>query len=212
MSIPKSKLVLEFDDFHWKYPENCLLEIEYLVKRFPNVRLSLFCTPALAGNELYRNTEWCDKVRYYINLGNIRLGVHGLYHSQEEFKFLDRITTQLYLNTAISIFERANLPFTKCFRGPHWGLNENTIKALNGLEFTHLYSHPDYKQLESLFKGKVVYYNWNLKDNSPNPEDTLVIGHGHTHNVCQNGINESMYRLIDVLESNKYQTIFIDDV
>jgi hypothetical protein len=211
VSISKTNLVLEFDDFHWRQPENCLKEIEYLISKFPDIKLSLFCTPALGGNYLDENTDWCNTVKFYIDSGNIRLGVHGLYHNTEEFKYLDYASAHRHLEIALDLFKRSNLPVTKCFRGPHWGLNENAIHALNALNFTHLYSHNDYKHLEYFFEGKVVYYNWNLKDEIPNMPD-LIIGHGHTHNVCQNGISESIPKIVKALESGKYQTVFIDDV
>jgi hypothetical protein len=49
-------------------------------------------------------------------------------------------------------------------------------------------------------KLNIVYYNWNLKDEynyeafeNPIKKDIVVI-HGHTHNVCGNGIEESFPR------------------
>lgn len=211
MSISKTNLVLEFDDFHWRQPENCLKEIEYLISKFPDIKLSFFCTPALGGIYLDENTNWCNTVKFYIDSGNIRLGVHGLYHNTEEFKYLDYSSAHRHLEIALAIFNKSNLPVTKCFRGPHWGLNENAIHALNALNFTHLYSHNDYKHLEYFFEGKVVYYNWNLKDEISEIPN-LIIGHGHTHNVCQNGISESIPKIVKALESGKYKTVFIDDV
>ena len=75
------------------------------------------------------------------------------------------------------------------FRGPHWGISDEAIRALECEGFTHLYSHTDYKHLTS-DTLKMVYYNWNLKDEPPD-SDSLV-AHGHTHNVCGNGISETL--------------------
>ena len=53
--------------------------------------------------------------------------------------------------------------------------------------------------------NKVIYYNWNLKDEAP--VETLLVAHGHTHNVCQNGINETMHRIKKFIREQKPKSI-----
>lgn len=197
-------LVLEFDDFHWLHPENCLDSIYYLIKIHPAIKISLFTVPCLRGRNLNENKEWCDNVRKLIESNNIQLCVHGLTHSQEEFKHKNYLQALNSLSIALQIFHSVNLPVAKVFRGPHWGLNEESVKALIDLNFTHIYNHYDYKHLYS-DNIKFIYYNWNLKDNFLGGEGD-IIAHGHTHNVCQNGIFESLDQISNFIKM--YSPIF----
>lgn len=203
-------LVLEFDDFHWRSPENCIHEVDELIKEFPDIKISLFTTPLLNNLPLYENKDWINQVRSYIKSNNLRLAVHGLYHTQEEFKFLDKSQATQSLLLAQSIFVQSDLPFTKVFRGPHWGINEQSIQALNDLGYTHFYNHENYRHLDGVFNNKVIYYNWNLKDEAP--VETLLVAHGHTHNVCQNGINETMHRIKKFIREQKPKFLFVDEI
>lgn len=205
-----TKLVLEFDDFHWKVPENCLHEVETLVSEFPTIKISLF-TPSMLNNQpLTENRDWVIKVRKLIESNNIELCVHGVYHTQEEFKYVDEGKAIAKLSLAHSMFNYAKLPFVKVFRGPHWGLNIESIQALNKLGYTHLYNHEDYRDIDTHFKGKSVYYNWNLKDEAPDSD--IIIAHGHTHNVCGNGIKESLNKIQQFIKANNPDFLFASEV
>jgi len=205
-------LVLEYDDFHFLEPENCLREVEDLVNLFPNIKISFFCPPVLRGIPLFKNLDWCDKVRPFIDSGNVCLARHGLTHDQEEFKNLDLHEALFRLRVGDAAHEFAKLPFVKVFRGPHWGLNDDALKALVEQEYTHLYSHEDYRELDEEYAGriKVKYYNWNLKDEAP--DENLLITHGHTHNVCSNGIEETLEKVISFLDKVKPEYKFVNEV
>jgi hypothetical protein len=204
------KLILEFDDFHWRYPENCISEIQELVDEFPDIKISLFTTALLSNLPISNNVEWVSKVKKFILSDNIRLAVHGIYHNNQEFKYMTKDQALASLSLVHSAFDHAKLPFVKVFRGPHWGINQESIDALNELSYTHLYNHEDYRNLDHLFKNKVVYYNWNLKDDSP-VEDTLV-AHGHTHNVCENGIKQVMPKIKKFIIENNPTFGFVDEI
>ena len=48
MEIPMTtptNVILEFDDLHWLYPENCLEYIDAFVEDFPDIKLSFFVIP-----------------------------------------------------------------------------------------------------------------------------------------------------------------------
>ena len=47
-----------------------------------------------------------------------------------------------------------------------------------------------------------VYYNWNLAESAPEISDQQFIAHGHTHNVCGNGIAESSSKIQAFIELN----------
>lgn len=206
------KLVLEFDDFHFLDPESCIRPMLNLINRFPNIKLSLFSIPLLRGYPISQEKSFCDFIKYWADRGNIRLAVHGLLHTTEEFRYKGLNEAIESLKIAENIFYEGEIPFTKVFRGPHWGMNQQVVKALEICEYTHLYNHEQYFNLCS-DKMKIVYYTWNLKDSfDSKSQKDLIIGHGHTHNVCGNGMEESMTRIIEMIESYNPDFLFVDEV
>lgn len=201
-------LILEFDDFNPEPEVNCLSQIEKLVKLFPSIKLTMFTTPLYNDNNMAYWNDWCNKVRSYIESDNLRLAIHGLYHTNEEFKFKSKENARDAIEKAESIFNKANLPFIKVFRGPHWGISSGTYEALIDLNYKYVYTHIDYRDLIEKYPNiKSVIYNWNLKDEYVELNEPTVIGHGHTHNVCGNGIEESMDRICSFI--NKYSPNFL---
>ena len=65
--------ILDFDDFHYKSPENCLSTIYKLISKIPNIKLSLFTVPMLDGLPIFENKKWCTELMYLIesNTGTI---------------------------------------------------------------------------------------------------------------------------------------------
>ena len=206
------KLLLEFDDFNPKRDVNCLSTIQYLVRVFPNIKITLFTSPLYERNPLFSDQQWCRDVLQLIQSDNIRLAVHGLYHTTTEFKHKTYNDASISILLAESIFNHSGLPFIKVFRGPQWGMNNYTIEALIKANYTHIYNHEDSKWLELDFINKIkfVYYKWTLKDNLPENLTTIndvVVAHGHTHNVCNNGIIESVQKIEDCI--NNYNPTFL---
>jgi len=204
----QKEIVLEYDDLTHLDPENCLDQIDELVRRHPNIKMSFFTVPMMRGVPLTHNLDWCSKIRKHIDNGNVCLAYHGLLHNPEEFKSIDKTECLLRLKFGRSIFETCKLPAAKVFRGPHWGMCTQAVEALEEEEFTHLYNHKDYLHLLS-DRMKVVYYNWNLKDEAPEI-DTLVT-HGHTHNVCENGIEQTMDKVSAFIDANNPHFKFVDE-
>jgi len=216
-------LILEFDDFN-PHPEvDCLAEIKAFVRVFPEIKLTMF-TPALyKDTPLYSNPTWCDEVRKLIKSDNLRLAVHGCYHTNEEFKNIDYQDAIRTIVRAESIFRVAALPFIRCFRGPHWGINQSTYNALKWLDYTHVYTHEDYKELADANQDVTnVIYDWNLSGLyiPPRKKDVfgfsdgfqVIVGHGHTHNVCGNGIQESSARIDDFIRTYTPKFNFADEI
>jgi hypothetical protein len=207
-------LILEFDDLNPKDEVNCLSSIDKLVSLFPNIKLTFFTSALYDRVALFSNKEWCFKIKKYIESDNIRLAVHGLYHTQEEFKNKSKDDALLSLIIAESVFNASKLPFIKVFRGPHWGINNNTYQSLIELEYKSVYTHETYIELANQYKDiKSIIYNWNLKDNfDPSIKDNVIIGHGHTHNVCGNGIDESFDRIVNFINQYNPNFLFADDI
>lgn len=209
MSIPK-KLILEFDDFHWKSPENCLDTIEKYVEAIPNIKINLFTSPKHTNLPIESNKLWCKRVKELINLGNIKLAVHGLTHSYIECSRLSLEETIKLLDDAQIYFNRAGLEFTRVFRAPNWHINENTHNALVNKNYTHIYSHTDFKHLTHP-RIKTIFYNWNLKDDF-NCNDEVIIAHGHTFNTCGNGIVETFDKVINFIKTFEPEFLYVDNI
>lgn len=206
------KLALEFDDFNPKPEVNCIDTIDKLVSRYPNIKLTFFTVALYERVPLFSNREWCKRVLKHIENNNVRLAVHGLYHTVEEFKNKSKNDALLSIVIAESVFKVSKLPFVKLFRGPHWGINENTYEALIELEYNAVFTHSDYSHLIQKFPCiKSVIYNWNLKDVDCTARDS-IIGHGHTQNVCGNGIDESYERICNFIDTNKPQFAFANEI
>lgn len=207
----KKKLVLEFDDLHWKAPENCFASIKYLVEKYPKIKLSMFTVAEHSGLPLFGDLDWCNQIRSYIERGNLELCVHGLKHTQEEFRYIGREEIKRKLIEAEATFKTARLSFKRVFRGPHWGINNEVYDVCVELGYSHIYTHEDYKHLAADARIKSIFYNWNLKDPVP-PDENLVIGHGHTHSVCGNGISDVLVNIEQVIDSGDYEFLFASEV
>jgi predicted deacetylase len=207
------KLILEFDDFNPNPQVDCLAVARELIEKYPDIILNFFTVPVYEGIWLHYDTKWIEKVKKFIDSGNINLGVHGTHHNFLEYKNKTYIDAKLSLMESLHNFDRANLKVSKVFRGPYWGINEDCVKALIDLGYTHLYSHKEYTALNEKYadKIKIVYYNWNLKDEWPkleNPLDSnIVVAHGHTskhaHLSCGNGIWECYNKICDFIDSQE---------
>ena len=205
------KICFEFDDLHWKAPENCLPSIEYLTRKYPNIKLSMFTVAGHSGLPLFADLDWCKEVRGYIERGNLELCVHGLRHNQEEFRYigLDEIKSKLI--EAEAIFKTSGLEFKKVFRGPHWGINKETYDVCVELGYSHIYIHETYRHLALDERIKSVFYNWNLKDLVP-PNEDLIVAHGHTHAVCENGIADVISHIESAIDTGEYEFLFASEV
>ncbi len=77
------KIILEYDDFHPDSEVNCLGVVRELVHDFPNILINMFTVPCYKNQPLFENEEWCKEVRNLIKSNNLRLAIHGTYHTQE---------------------------------------------------------------------------------------------------------------------------------
>lgn len=212
MSNPKT-VIFDFDDLHWLEPEDCLGTIEEIVEAVPDIKLSFFTVPDLRDNEIGKKRRWCNRLLNLIESGNVTLGVHGLVHSTEEFKHKSAQDAYDSLLDADFLFRKAKLPVESVFKGPHWGINAETYKALIDLGYTHVYTHPDYANLAEQFPEiKSVFYNWNLKDDFVDNGEKVIIGHGHTHDVCGNGIAQCKDRIINFCREHNPEYKFIHEI
>lgn len=214
------RIILEFDDFHPDQSVNCLDYAEYLIQRYPRIVINFFTIPKYIGHELYKSKYWCSSVAEHIKNKNICLGVHGLLHTQEEFAQKTYQSAYAALQAADNIFKTSELEYTKVFKGPHWGICGPAMEALTYCKYKYIYSHVKHKNITDRYLDqiKVVHYNWNLKDTFGVYEHSLsgdiCVAHGHTGNVCGNGIGESMSRIVSgidqLMTTDDFQFLRID--
>lgn len=205
-------LILEYDDFHWKSPENCLDFLHLIIEKYKNIKISLFTTPIHSGLKLSDNMKWCSSVKKLIDSGNICLSVHGTFHSFEEFKNVSFEDACDLIKLSEQEFESAKLNYLKVFRGPNWGINQNTYDALIKMKYTHIYTHENYKELADKNKNiKNVIYNWNLKDDVDYKNDVLI-AHGHTFDVCSNSIEKTFFKVEEFINNNDFIYKMVNEI
>ncbi len=116
------QLVLEYDDFHWLEPENCLETIMRFKQEIPGIKLTMFTVPSLRGNPIYNNLDWCRKVAKLCHEGVLEIARHGFTHSELEYEHCNYDYAINSLLLGDKILEAAGIPFVRVFRGPYWGL------------------------------------------------------------------------------------------
>jgi hypothetical protein len=215
------KIILEFDDLH-PHPEvDCIHIIDELVKRCPHIILNFFTVPEFKGSPICWDTEWCDKIKGYIDSGNLCLGMHGHLHTPNEFKNISYKEAHTKIIKGEQRMLIGGLPFKKVWRSPHWGINRDTFQALIDLGYTHVYSHMDYQELNNKYKEevKIAYYNFNLKDEWPNLEtaspNDIIVCHGHTssypHLSCGNSIWEQKDKILKIAKLKDVEFLRINE-
>lgn len=185
-----NKVLIDLDDYHWLAPENCLTFLESIIQIIPNCKLLLFTIPNLRDCPITQNNEWISRTISLIEKGNLRIELHGYTHEHLEFDRLNKTDTEKRIKDALAIFDDAGFPIPVAFKGPNWGICQNTIDVLSDMGFQYIYDHPKNKGLFDYKELTPIYYNWSIGDKlNPKP---VTIGHGHTHNVCGNGIRETL--------------------
>lgn len=211
------KLILEFDDLHFDKDVDCISMIDELVREYPKILLNFF-VPAMYGDRpIFLDKEWCERIAGHIKNNNVRVGIHGAFHTTEEFKCSYEAAISK-LKLAETTLGGAGIPYLKCFRGPHWGINEESVQALIDCGYTHLYSHLSYEKLHRQFEDriKIVIYNWNLKtefkaSNMEHYHHKYIVGHGHTSPHAQLNCGNSIFDVVPNIRKvlNEYSVRFL---
>lgn len=195
-----TKILFDFDDLHCSSPVNCMSSIDLLCKEIPNIKLLFFTIPLYNNIPIHSDLSFCNRLREHINNKNVEIAVHGTTHSILEYKDKSYDDSYKSIELSIKIFKDAGIPIRNIFKGPYWGLNKNTVDALISHKFTHIFNHEEYMYLEN-DSIKFVYYNWNLKDSFDERllSEEFIVAHGHTWDVCDNGIVQVTKKIIDTL-------------
>lgn len=191
---------LEMDDFQ---PRNHRFDIlDKLRERYPDFKITMYTIPwdiryetEKGGLPIDREEfkSWVNVVRHAVEDGWMEIAIHGLTHAPREFENMTARLAGAKIMFAEEMFKKAKIPFVKIFKAPQWLLSDEAKNQIIGM---------GYKVVED------GYYNWNVRDEFPVELDN-IIGHGHIQNGdgCNNGIEESLIRLVQVPKDYKWQFV-----
>jgi len=182
------KVIFEADDFSGVNHHLDLLE--QIHEHFPNFKCTLFTVPwEIRFGAGIKNSApiTLPKFKPFVDAINkcdwIEIALHGLTHAPMEFAELSYDAAVKRIVIGMKMFENVKIKnFTKIFKAPQWEISREAKSATEAMGF------------------KVVedrYYNWNLANDKPNADATEpYILHGHIQDVCENGLEESMHRIM----------------
>lgn len=188
------KVIFDLDDLSNKY--DCFDQLVKLKKQIPNLKVTLFTIPGRTNMKLLDKCKMQDW---------IELAIHGIYHDSN-FEFAKKTYEQAYYK----IWKACDPNYyTKGFRAPGWQISTATMEALKDLGFWvaiqysdgRFEGHPDGPHQPKVIEN-LPYYD--LKE----PDDEVIKIHGHTWNVCGNGLKDLIPTLRKYADS---EFIFIDN-
>jgi len=187
------KIVLDLDDYCDKH--NCLKDLIDLKKYLPNLKVTLFTIPKRISKELLETVKFLDW---------IQLAIHGEYHDSN-YEFARRTYDEAYgkIYTAFDPFF-----YIGGFKAPGWQISKETMKALKKLGFwvavqypdDRMNGHPDGKYQPAVIKG-MKYYALNEE------QEGYIKIHGHTWDVCGNGIKDIAEKLKKIPKETQFEFI-----
>jgi len=189
-------ITLSLDDFN---PLNHRFDLlDKMKERFDGFKITMFTIPWDIRTELNQgglaiNQErfipWVNAVRHSVEKGWLEVAIHGLTHVQGEFQELDEKHASSRIKFAKEFFKQTKIDYVPLFKAPYWQASDGTKKAVKKAKLTLL---------------EDGYYNWNIKDPFPVELDK-IIAHGHVQNTCDNGLEESFMRLMEIPGEYKWQ-------
>lgn len=195
------RVSLDFDDFG---PLNHRFDLlDELRKRYPGFKVTMFTipwdirlSPADKGTPitLPKFKPWVDEVKKAVGDGWLDVCLHGFTHHPAEFNELGYDKAKGRINFAEQMFAQCEIPLTKLFKAPYWLLSEKAELAVKDMGYTVV---------------KDGYYNFNLKDECPKDEK-LITMHGHVQDVCGNGLEESLHKIMQTPEDAKW--VFLREI
>lgn len=139
--------------------------------------------------------EYLKELRNYFN--NFKISVFAI-PSQTTSIWLDKEWLELCVHgfshlehedLSISVLEALSKYYQKIYKAPFWQLNNRMYERLVACDYKIMLNPEDPKE-----HRYGIYFNWNLK-NEPDLTKSVLVGHGHIQNVCDNGLEESLERV-----------------
>lgn len=164
-------IVFDVDDHCDEW--NCLPEVLRLREKYPNFKCTLFTIPNKISRRLLEETarykDWIEICPHGIN-----------HHPNEEMKVVNQKQLYEYLTTKID-----ESIYTKGFRPPGWHIHDDCVKALNDAGYwcaPHMNDRQRY--------GRMCHHGYYACG------DRYPYWHAHSHNVCGNGIQNDIEKLL----------------
>lgn len=196
------KLAFEIDDFG---PVNHNLGIlEDIHEHFPNFKITLFTVPwDIRFGRNFRESApvTLEKFKPWVAAVNkadwMEIALHGLAHSPMEFAELSYEGATKRIVVGMKMFENVGIKnFTKIFKAPQWEISAEAKKAAENMGFVVV---------------EDGYYNWNLAKDKPNADaEEPYILHGHVQDVCENGLEESLPRIMSLPTDTEF--MFLSEI
>lgn len=196
------KIAIEYDDF--SAVNHGLPYLETMKEHFPDFKVTLFTVPwevRYCKNIQDSAPLTLEKFKPVVDAVNkadwIEIALHGLTHAPMEFAELSYEGAMKRLTVGMKMFQNAGVKnFVKIFKAPQWEISAEAKQAAIDMGF------------------KVVedgYYNWSLANDEPNADaKEPIIAHGHVQDVCDNGLEETMHRILKLPPDTEF--IFLSDI
>lgn len=129
---------ISIDDIspHPKMGLDCLRNLDSLLNKFPNIKISLFVPTSICrykfGEKKYCLLDYPKFVEEIKKLpNNFEICYHGHFHgnkvkksNNDEFRYLDATKTQELLNTSYKIFKETGISVKNVFRPPGFWMSQ----------------------------------------------------------------------------------------
>jgi len=185
----------DFDDFG---PLNHRFDLlDELRLRYPKFKVTMFTipwdirlNPADKGTPitLEKFKPWVDEVRQGVKAGWLDICLHGLTHLPAEFNKFGYDEARQRIIAAEKMFDFCKIPLTKMFKAPYWLISDKAKLAVKDMGYTLV---------------EDGYYNFNLANNWPIDAKTVIM-HGHVQDVCGNGMEESLSKIMKAPRNAKW--------
>lgn len=196
------RVAIEYDDFG---PVNSNFGIlENFKEHYPNFKVTMFTVPweIRFGRNLQESSPiTLPKFKPFVDAINecdwIEIALHGLTHAPLEFAELSYKAAMQRIVIGMKMFENVGIKnFAKIFKAPQWEISEEAEQAAKDMGFLVLHDQ---------------YYNWNLANDKPNANAVEpFIMHGHVQDVCDNGMAETMHRVLKLPVDTEFK--FLSEV
>lgn len=191
------RIAVEYDDFS---PYNTQFSsLEKMREHYPQFKVTMFTVPwetrfgqqtAITLPEYAAFVKACKESEDWLELA-----LHGLTHAPMEFAEVSQEEAFKRVMIGKKMFDNRGLKLVPIFKAPFWALSKEGKLGVESAGF------------------KVVedkYYNWNLADDFPQEaadRGDVIIAHGHVQDVCENGLAETLPKLMKLPPDTQFLTL-----
>lgn len=193
------KVAIEYDD--WSGVNSNFGILEKFKEHYPDFKVTMFTVPwEIRFGGSFENSAPITQARFkpFVDAINecdwIDVALHGLTHAPLEFSDLSYEAARKRIIVGMKMFKNVGIKnFVKIFKAPQWQISDEARTAARDLGFMVVEDQ---------------YYNWNLANDEPNKGAMEpYIMHGHVQDVCENGMAETMHRILKLPIDTEFLTL-----